>query len=371
MNEIFDQLGLTWLNTIWTYQIVQSAVIALLILLGFYILGKIVKKRVFPWLEGIAQKSGNDYDDKLLAAFYRPAEWLILLTGIYCALRYLPLSAAADTLILNLFRSLIIILIAWGLYALAETDSPLSQELQRKFNLDGIIISFFSKIARFVLLSLVIVVIAQEWGYDVNGFIAGLGLGGLAFALAAKDVLANVFGGIVIILEKPFVSGDWITTSTTDGIVETITFRTTRIRAFDESLILVPNATLANEAITNNSRRGKRRVSFYLQITYDATRWQVQQCVSRIKTLLENHPEVHPETIMVFLENFNDSSLDIKVYFFTVTTVWAEHLAVREDINLRIMEILEDLGVSFAFPSHSIYIENTPPAKNGGSADQP
>ncbi len=371
MHRLLEQLGLTSLQTLWTYHIVQSATIALLIFLGFYILGKLVKKLVFPWLEGLAKKSGSDYDDKLLAAFYGPAEWLILLSGFYFALRYLPLNAAADLLVLNLFRSLIIVLIAWGLYSLAETDSPLSQELRRKFNLDGIIIGFFSKTARLILISLVLVIIAQEWGYDVNGFIAGLGLGGLAFALAAKDVLANVFGGIVIILEKPFVSGDWITSSTIDGVVENITFRTTRIRGFDESLILVPNATLANESITNNSRRGKRRVSFYLQITYDATRDQIQQCVNRIKIMLANHPDVHPETIMVYFEHFNESSLDIKIYFFTVTTVWADHLAVREDINLKIMEILEELEVSFALPSQSLYVEKMPPAKNHSSANQP
>lgn len=363
MYGLLEQLGLTSLKTIWTYHIVQSTAIAVLIFLGFLILGIIARKFAFPWLEELVKKSGNDFDDKLLAAFYGPAQWLIFILGFYFALRYLPLNADTDLLVLNIFRSLIIVLIAWGLYSLADADSPLSHELQRKFSLDRIIIGFFSKTARFIIISLVLVVIAQEWGYDVNGFIAGLGLGGLAFALAAKDILANVFGGIVIILEKPFVSGDWITTNTSDGIVETITFRTTRIRGFDESLVLVPNATLANESIINNTRRGKRRVSFYLQISYETTREQIQQCVNRIKTMLQNHPDVHPETIMVYFENFNESSLDIKVYFFTVTTVWAEHLAVREDINLRIMEILEDLGISFAFPSQSVYIEKMPPAK--------
>ena len=364
MHGLLDQLALPSLQTIWTYHIVQASTIALLIFLGFIVLGILVRKYAFPRLEELVKKSGSDYDDKLLAAFYGPAQWLIFILGFYFALRYLPLSADTDLLVLNLFRTLIIILIAWGLYSLTDTDSPLAQELQRKFDLDAIITGFFSKTARFVLIALVLVVIAQEWGYDVNGFIAGLGLGGLAFALAAKEILANIFGGIVIILEKPFVSGDWITTNTIDGVVETITFRTTRIRGFDESLILVPNATLANESITNNTRRGKRRVSFYLQISYESTREQIQQCVDRIKAMLENHPDVHPETIMVYFEHFNDSSLGIKVYFFTVTTVWAEYLAVREDVNLKIIEILENIGVNIAFPSQSVYIEKMPPQNN-------
>lgn len=352
INRILEQIPVE-LNTDQAHRIA----IALLILVGFYILGELVRKCIFPFLERMAQKSGSDYDDKLLEAFCRPIEWLIIISGLYLALRYLPLNAATDMVILNLFRSAILVLIAWGLYALTGTDSPLSLELQRKFNVDRIIIAFFSKAIRFAILSLTVVVIAQEWGYDVNGFIAGLGLGGLALALAAKDALANIFGGIVIILEKPFVSGDWITTGTADGVVESTTFRTTRIRGFDDSLILVPNATLANESIVNNTRRGKRLVSFYLRLAYDTTRSQIDQCVGGIKAMLESHPGVHPQTIMVFFEEFSDSSLDIKVYFYSVTTVWAEHLAVRQDVNLKIMGILEDAEVNLALPARNLYIQ--------------
>lgn len=348
------------LKVILNHATTQSIIGALLIYLGFYILNKIVKKYVFPLLERLARKSRNDYDDKVLAAFYGPIEWFILLTGIYMALRYLPLSPALDNLILNLFRSLIIILITWGFYALVDGYSPLAMEFENRFNIDHILIAFFSKTARFVLICMALVVIAQEWDYDVNGFIAGLGLGGLAFALAAKDILANIFGGIVIIIEKPFTSGDWISTPSVEGVVETITFRTTRVRAFNESLINVPNATLANEPITNYSRMGKRRVDFHLGVTYNTPRVKIQECVTRINNMLKNHPEVHPETIMVYFEHFNDSSLDIKIYFFTITTKWEEYLAVRQDVNLKIMEILEELEVSIAFPSHSIYIETNP-----------
>ena len=218
--------------------------------------------------------------------------------------------------------------------------------------------NFFSNLARFLIIALALVIIVQEWNYDVNGFIAGLGLGGLAFALAAKDALANIFGGIVIIMEKPFVIGDWIAVPEDEGVVENISFRSTKIRAFSHASITIPNSTLANEAITNYSRMGKRRISFNLGLTYDTPRSKVEECVRLIKQMLVEHPGIHPETILVSFDLFNESSLDIFIYCFTNTTTWSEYLEVRQDVNLKIMAILEDEGISIAFPSRSIYLEN-------------
>lgn len=330
---------------------------ALLILLSFLLLRKLFSCYIYNWLVKINNRVGNSVNGKILLAFKKPVETLFIILGMYIALLYIPLPLAADVFIHRLFRSILVVILAWGFYDLCGNNSLLSVELKERLNLDQMLIHFFSNAIRFVILALAVVIIAQEWHYDVNGFIAGLGLGGLAFALAAKDALANIFGGIVIIMEKPFVIGDWIATPSVEGTVETISFRSTKIRSFSQSLITIPNSILAGEAITNHSRMGKRRINFYLGLTYGTSGNKVEICVKRLKQMLIDHPGVHPETILVNFEKFNDSSMDIIVYCFTNTTVWAEYLEVRQDINLKIMAILDQEEVSLAFPSRSIYME--------------
>ncbi|MGS0764428.1 mechanosensitive ion channel family protein [Syntrophomonas curvata] len=342
---------------VFNYENLQYAVMALLIFLTFLFLQKLFSCYLFKWLLKISQRTGHTLDDKLLLAFKRPIQALIIILGLYMALLYLPLPLAVDAFVHRLFRSSLVVILAWGFYDLTGNNSLLSEELKEKLNLDSMLIPFFSNVVRFVILALAIVIVAQEWNYDVNGFIAGLGLGGLAFALAAKDALANIFGGIVIIMEKPFVIGDWIAASSVEGTVENISFRSTKIRSFSQSLITIPNSMLAGEAITNHSRMGKRRINFYLGITYDTPRNKVESCIQRIKQMLVQHHGIHPETVLVYFEIFNESSLDIMIYCFTNTTVWAEYLEVKQDINLKIMEILEEEGVSIAFPSRTIYLE--------------
>ncbi len=336
----------------------ETLVIAVLIFLFFLLLRKVFTRYVFHWMLKLTSKTDSDFDDRLLQSIEKPVRTLFIVLGIYFAFRYASDSVSVNQNISSLFRSALIILITWAIYDLSGSQSFISGKLRQKLNIDNILMSFFSKVIRFVIIAMALVIIAQEWDYDVNGFIAGLGLGGLAFALAAKDALANIFGGIVIIMEKPFLIGDWINTPSVEGHVEDITFRSTKVRSFNQSLVTVPNSTLANEAITNFTRMGKRRITFHLRLTYGTSRERMEKCVQEIKKMLVNHPGVHPETIFVFFETFNDSSLDIFLYFFTNTTVWEEFLAVRQDINLKIMEVMENVGVSAAFPSRSIYFEN-------------
>lgn len=323
------------------------------------LLRKVFTRYIFTWLQKLSNRTNYTLDDKILSASEKPIQALFLVLGLYLALLYLPLSAALDLVFSRVFRSVLVILIAWVFYDLCGSNSLLSDELKEKLNMDNMLTNFFSNVARFLIIALALVIIAQEWNYDVNGFIAGLGLGGLAFALAAKDALANVFGGIVIIMEKPFVIGDWIAIPGVEGVVEDISFRSTKIRAFSHASITIPNSTLANEAITNYSRMGKRRISFNLGLTYDTPGSKVEECVRLIKQMLVEHPGIHPETILVSFDLFNESSLDIFIYCFTNTTTWSEYLEVRQDVNLKIMAILEDEGISIAFPSRSIYLENT------------
>lgn len=335
----------------------KEPAVAVAIFLVFLLIRKIFVKYVFGIILKFSRKTKTNLDEKLLLNFDHPLRTFFLVLGVYFALISLPLTAYQHLLVLKFFRAAVIVLVAWGLY---NTTGPyIFDELSRKLNfeLDKILIPFLTKVLRFIIIALAISIIAQEWGYNVSGFVAGLGLGGLAVALAAQDALGNIFGGIVIITEKPFSIGDWILTPSVEGTVEDITFRSTKVRTFANALVTVPNATLANEPITNWSRMGKRRVTFHLGVTYTTPVEKLRRCVEQIREMLNDHPDIHKEAIFVSFDRFNDSSLDIFLYFFTVTTNWGEYLRVKEDVNFKIMEILEKEGVAVAFPSRSIYLE--------------
>lgn len=338
-------------DNIW-WQLAVAGLIFLLALLVKGLFARFMIRAVYR----LTSRTGTDLDRCVMEALEGPLKGLILAVGLYAALNYLPLPPAVMVFVVNLFRSAIIVFIAWAFYNLVGGEAAYT--VSDKLNLDRTIADFGTKVLRFIIVALAFVVIAQEWNYDVNGLLAGLGLGGLAFALAAKDAIANIFGGIVIILDKPFAVGDWILTPSVEGTVEEMSFRSTKVRTFANALVTVPNSVLANQAVTNWTRMQKRRISFHLGVTYDTPRAKLRSCVDKIKAMLENHPEVHPDMIMVRFEHFSDSSLDIFIYFFTKTTAWAEYLKVREEINFKIMEIIEEEGVSVAFPSQSVYFEN-------------
>ncbi|GEA13911.1 mechanosensitive ion channel protein [Moorella sp. E308F] len=347
LNQIyFRPQGFFW-NT-------AAAIIVFLLFLG---LRNVFARHLYSTILRITQRTATDLDDQMVKSLERPLQNFVAALGIYLALTILPLSQAQHLWVLKVFRSYLIILIAWVLYILSGPDSVVSREVRKKFDINNILVPFLSKAIRFIVCALALMVVAVEWNYNINGLITGLGLGGLAFSLAAKDTLANMFGGMVIFLDKPFTIGDWISTPSVEGTVEDITFRSTKIRTFAHALVTVPNATLANEPITNWSRMGKRRITFHLGVTYTTSRSKLEKCVQAIRAMLEEHPGIHKETIFVYFERFNESSLDIFLYFFTNTTDWKEYLSIREDVNFKIMQILEQEGVSVAFPSRSIYIE--------------
>ncbi len=330
---------------------------AVIIFLFFLLLRRVFAKYIFKLIFQLTKKTKTDLDENLLLAFEIPLRNFFVILGLYFSLSILPLTAYQHLLVIKLFRGLIIVFVTWGFYNLVGTF--LFSELGRKFGieLDKSLIPFLIKVLRSLLVALALIIIADEWGFEISAFITGLGLGGLAVSLAAKDAISNIFGGVIIFTEKPFTVGDWIYTPSVEGTVEDISFRSTRVRTFAHAQVTVPNSTLTNEPITNWTRMGKRRITFNLGIARTTPKGKLERCVQRIRDMLENHPEIHKETIFVRFDQFKENSLDIFLYFFTVTTIWGEFLQVKEDVNFKIMEILEQEGVSLAFPSRSIYLE--------------
>lgn len=340
------------------YDMLKDLGISIGVLLLFILFRNLFTKYVFQLILKLSRKTPTDFFTQICLSFERPIGWLFIIIGLYIAMDYFPFIEQHNALFLKFLRSMVIVTITWGLFNLSSPTTGIIMSVNQKINnkIDLILIPFISRTIRVILVAISISIIGQEFDYDVNGLVAGLGLGGLAFALAAKEAVGNLIGGIVIVTEKPFSIGDWILTPSVEGTVEDINFRSTKVRTFSQGLVTVPNSTLANEPITNWSRMGKRRITFHLGLNYKSTKDQIQRVVHRVEHLLRNHEDVHPDTIMVAFDQYNDSSLDILLYFFTNTIVWGEHVKIKHEINIAIMAILEEEGVEVAFPSRTIYV---------------
>ncbi|PSL50873.1 MscS family membrane protein [Salsuginibacillus halophilus] len=350
----------------------QQYLIALLIFILLYLFRKIFTKYLFSFILRLSRKGRTNFMPNLLLSFEKPFHFLLSILGFYLALLYLPLPSAVNVYIHTLFRSFVLVALGWGLYNFSAASSAIFRSFIRKVDQheDSMVVPFLSRLLRFIIIALTVTVIAQEWGYEITGFVAGLGLGGLAFALAAQDTLSNFFGGVVIVTERPFKRGDWVETPSVEGIVEDISFRSTSIRTFQDSLMIVPNSTLANEAITNWSEMDKRRVMVTLGLTYTTPPDKVERCVERFREYLKHDDEIDQEELEVHFHEFNAYSLDVLIYFFTKTTAWSEWLQVRERVHLDFMRILAEEEVSIAFPTQSIYMEATPEATHGKGVRQ-
>jgi len=338
--------------------------IAIAVFALFVLLKKVFAKYVFKIIMKLVNKTKFNADTKIVEAFQKPLTNFFEVLGFYFAFKILTMAGIPISIITidKFFSTAIIILITWGTNNLTGESSVLFERMHKAYDIkvDKVLFPFMSKTLRLIVLALAITIIAEKWGYNIQGFVTGLGLGGLAFALAAKDAAANIIAGIFIILDKPFTIGDWVSSDVLEGSIEEISFRTTKIRAIDESLIIVPNSKLTDEAVVNFSRRGKRRVNFNLELTYKTSREKLETCVGNIQHMLEDNPQVSKDGILVRFDKFNATSLDILICFFTDTADFDEYFKIKEDVNFKIVEILQRAEIIMAFESKSVYIESLP-----------
>ena len=247
------------------------------------------------------------------------------------------------------------------LFLLQNALSPLIHWLQenklKEYSQHRAFFAFFRKTLSFLIFIVGGLMIIQNLGYNVTSILAGLGLGGLAVALAAKDTLSNIFGSLVILFDRPFVVGDWIHFDKVEGTVESIGFRSTQIKTFYDSVISVPNFTIANAQIDNMGKRKFRRTRFTLGITYSTPPEKIQSFIKEIQNIIQKHPKTKKDYYQVSFSGYADSSLNIFVNFFLQVANWNEELQFRQDVFLEILKLAQTLQVEFAFPSQSLYIE--------------
>ncbi len=317
------------------------------------------------------------YDDALLEAARKPIGWAIWCFGILFAAEVAGRDAESEIFdYIDAMRDVAAAwLLAWfGVRFVSAVERNLTDATAREKPLDVTTASVVAKLVRASIIITAALMALQSLGFSIAGVLAFGGLGGLAVGFAARDLLANFFGALMIFLDRPFQVGDWIRSPDRDieGTVEDIGWRLTRIRTFDQRPLYVPNATFATLTVENPSRMKNRRIYEIVGVRYDDIA-ELRAIVDDIRAMLRSHPDIDSKaTLIVNFLNFGPSSLDIMIYTFTRTTAWVEFHAVKEDVLLRIAAIVEARGAEIAFPTQTLHVENAPsaePVHQAGRAD--
>ncbi|HIQ32848.1 MAG TPA: mechanosensitive ion channel family protein [Methanothermococcus okinawensis] len=349
-----EVLNITYYNN----TLYQYLVFLLFLLLGI-LLTKIYLYLVKRYLRDLVNKSRIKFDDILLEALEYPGMILIFITCVYLGLKFLTLPPNLYTLLDNAVKVIVILCFTWFAVNLLDDIvkyyiQPVVEESETKF--DDQLLSPLKKLLKIVVVILGILTALKTVGYDITALLAGLGIGGLAVALAAQDTIKNFIAGIIIFVDKPFRIKDWIKFEGGEGIVEDIGVRSTKIRTFNDSLIVVPNTNLVNANIENLSEMRKRRVLVYIGLTYDTPVEKIKRAKEIIREIVESHPGTLPPVRITF-HRFNTYSLDLRVEYFIRNFGFDYYLNTIDEINLKIKEAFEKEGIEMAFPTEVVYVK--------------
>lgn len=342
-----------------------------LVLILFVVLRSLFAKTAIAYLTKMTQKTETDLDDKVLDALKEPLKLIPIILGIFFLTQWFGLPPNIITLLENLTQSLFVFAMAWALYKILNPFSVVLEGWLEKLTREsetlyaeeftGLIIRGF-KVA---IMCVGTIIVLSQWGVNVVPLLGGLGIIGMAVGLASQDTIKNWFAGVKILLDGQFKRGDWIKTPDIEGVVMEIGIATTRVREFDKAVTSIPNSDLTGSMIKNYSKMFARRVKMTIGLEYSTTANQLENVVDRIREHLKANPEIaQPEDVsvvqMVHLVGFGGSSIDISLYYFTVTTGWADWRRIVHENMLTFKHIVENEGAAFAFPSQSIYLESTP-----------
>lgn len=355
------------IREILNYQILGISVIfavkALAFIFGGFLL-RWISTIVLNKLRNRATQNGKIAHEAFLNALLRPLGWTTVLLGIWAAVKAMPLPVLSfdlERFFISIIKASFVATGTWFLVNLVNryADVLLIRAEKTETRLDNQIIPVARNSIRVFLVLLACASVLQELGYSVGSLLTGLGIGGAAIALASKDTLANLFGSVVIFIDRPFHVGDWVQIDDLEGTVEEVGLRVTRIRTFANSLITLPNAMLTTKTINNWSKMRKRRIKLSLGLTYATTPEEMNTAVKTIRQVLRNDPAIDQEFFLVNFTDFGASSLDILIYCFTTTTDWAAHLEARQQLLLKIMQELRELNLEIAFPTQTVIFENS------------
>ncbi len=361
------QKAVNYIATVWnqgdyglTYgEIITAVLIVVIALLIRGLFARVVVSSVMRVTAGTKTR----FDDALVNSIATPLEVVPVIVGIYVALQVTDISGEAAVYANRILRSVITLAVFWTLARAVNAFEFMFGPLRSA--LSSAAVDWMVKALQVLLVVLGLGAVAEQWGIQIAPLLAGLGVLGIAVGLGAQDLFKNLISGILIITEKRFVPGEWIKVDgVVEGTVEKINFRSTLIRRFDKSPVYVPNSALSDAAVTNFSRMTYRRIKWAIGVEYRTTVDQLKYIRDEIEAWLWHDDRfVKPPEAALFVrvDSFNASSIDFLIYTFTHTKNWGEWLAIKEEFAVVVMEIIEKAGTSFAFPSRTIYMQQTDP----------
>jgi MscS family membrane protein len=338
----------------------QWGALFVLVLVGFLVDRLLVL--ILLGLVGLALKRRRiETDRDLRRNAVRPLGLLALSLVWWAGIPQLAMPAAILVVLMVVAKGLAAVAVVWSAWRLVDlvTDYLLRKARGTETRVDDVLVPLVRKTAKVFIAAFGLVFIADNLAIDVTSLLAGLGLGGLAFALAAKETVANLFGSVTVLLDRPFDVGDWVRIDGVDGNVENIGFRSTRVRTFHNSVIAIPNSQLITAVVDNMGARRYRRIKTMLSITYDTPPEKIEAFCEGVRELIRRHPYTRKDTYHVYLNALSASSLDVLLYCFVETPDWATELREKHRLFADILRLASRLGVEFAFPTQTLYVEKT------------
>jgi MscS family membrane protein len=298
----------------------------------------------------------------------RPLGLMAMAVIWWLGLSLLALPDTAEQILSLAVKVLVSLSGVWSAFRLVEVIETLLkyQADQTETKFDDLLVPMVTRSLRVFVVVIGIIFIADNLDVDVSSLLAGLGLGGLAFALAAKDLLGNFFGSLTVLLDRPFHIGDWVIIGDVEGTIETVGFRSTRVRTFYNSLITMPNSILTTTKIDNMGARRYRRMKSMLSLTYDTSPEKIDAFCEGIRELIQLHPYMRKDYYQVYFNEYGAASLDILVYVFWETPDWNTELRERHRFLLDILRLAKQLDVEFAYPTQTLYLK-----QDDGQRDTP
>jgi len=360
--DVFNNF-LTLLKDVWLEGVSGASftdiVIALAVFFTFLLLRSVVTRFIVKRIEAYVAKNTNSFDNSLVTSLEGPIKFFPVVFGFFIATSFLNLEGKSSIFLDHLNRSLVTILIFWFIHQLIYPASLLIKSIEDILSKD--LLNWIIRALKVLIVILGFAATLEIWGIKIGPIIAGLGLFGVAVALGAQDLFKNLISGILVLVEKRFKVGDWIyLEGVIEGTVENIGFRSTVIRKFDKSLATIPNFQFAEKAVINQSETTNRRIDWIIGLEYRSTSDQLEKVRNEILDYIKTNDDfiISDSTPhAVNLNQFSASSIDILVRCYTKTNNYYDWLKVKDRFVIKIKQIVEGAGASFAFPSQSIYVE--------------
>ena len=320
-------------------------------------------------LRALAGRARADADDMLLDAILSPARIAMMGLSLIITVNLLNFGSEIQQIVETLARTL---MIGAVFYAAIKAFNMVSLRPALFKQVTGLeiperLLPFLNTVVKYLIIALGAIFVLQELNFDVTALIASLGVVGVGVSLASQNTVANLFGFAAIVSDNPFKVGDFIKTSNVTGIVEAVGVRATRVRQLDQAVATVPNNLLTNAIVLNRSRLEKRRLDFTLTLTYHTTSAQMRSLLGDIRELMQGIDDIDSDSVIVHFVDFSASSLDVRVVCQVLLADWRQFSALKEKLYLDIMDMIERRGLRFAYPSQSVYIENS----DAGAAAHP